>query len=323
TCFFSLYSHKNSQKMANLTLVTGFLLLGFAKSWELQVLHAILFLLIYLMSLMGNLVIFTLISLDEHLHSPMYFFLKNLSFLDLCLISTTLPKSITNSLSNSRSISFMGCVLQFFLVILFSGSELFLLSVMSYDRYVAICQPLHYEVIMTRGLCVKMAAVSWFFGIVFGTLYSATTFTLPFCHSKEIHQFFCDVPSLLRLSCSDVHIGVDVTMAIAAAIGILCFISITISYGPIFSTVLKIPTTEGRSKAFSTCIPHLTVLMVFITTAVIVYLKPPQQSDSILDLLLSMFYAVVPPTLNPVIYSLRNKDMKTSLRKLIAGKHIS
>uniref|UniRef100_F7CAK2 Olfactory receptor n=1 Tax=Monodelphis domestica TaxID=13616 RepID=F7CAK2_MONDO len=321
TCFFSLYSHKNSQKMANLTLVTEFLLMGFSKSWELQVLHAILFLLIYLMSLMGNLVIFTLISLDEHLHSPMYFFLKNLSFLDLCFISTTLPKSITNSLSNSRSISFMGCVLQFFLVILFAASELFLLTVMSYDRYVAICQPLHYEVIMTRRLCVKMAAVSWFFGIVFGTLYSATTFTLPFCHSK-IHQFFCDVPSLLRLSCSDVHIGVDVTLAMGVAYGILCFISITISYGPIFSTVLKIPTTEGRSKAFSTCIPHLIVLMVFITTSVIVYLKPSQQSDSILDVLLSMFYAVVPPTLNPVIYSLRNKDMKTSLRKLIARKHI-
>ncbi|XP_036624185.1 olfactory receptor 14A2-like [Trichosurus vulpecula] len=307
--------------MANLTMVTGFLLMGFSNTWELQVLHAMLFLLIYLVALMVNLLILTLISLEEHLHSPMYFFLKNLSFLDLCFISTTLPKSITNSLCGSRSISFIGCVLQLFLVIFFAASELFLLTVMSYDRYVAICQPLHYEVIMTRRTCVKMATVSWLSGGLLGALYSGSTFTLPFCGSKEISQFFCDVPSLLRLSCSDIHIGVDVTLAIGVALGILCFISIAVSYGPIFSTVLKIPTTEGRSKAFSTCLPHLIVLIVFITTVVSAYLKPHQESYSVLDLLLSIFYTVVPPTLNPVIYSLRNKDIKTSLKKLIARKH--
>ncbi|XP_043855484.1 olfactory receptor 14A2-like [Dromiciops gliroides] len=310
--------------MANFTMVTGFLLMTFSNTWQLQVLHAMLFLLIYLVAVIGNLLIFTTISLDEHLHSPMYFFLKNLSFLDLCFISTTLPKSITNSLSCSRSISFMGCVLQFFLVIFFAASELFLLTVMSYDRYVAICQPLHYEVIMTRRACVKMATVSWLSGGLFGTLYSTNTFTLPFCNSKEIHQFFCDFPSLLRLSCSSIHIGLDVTLALGVVSGIFCFISIAISYGPIFSTVLKIPTTEGQSKAFSTCLPHLIVLMIFITTSVIVYLKPPQkQPDSILDLLLSIFYTVVPPTMNPIIYSLRNKDIKISLRKLLAWKHFS
>ncbi|KAM9002927.1 olfactory receptor 14A2-like [Sarcophilus harrisii] len=309
--------------MTNFSMVTGFLLMEFSNIWELQVLYGILLLLIYLVALMGNLLIFTLISLDEHLHSPMYFFLKNLSFLDLCFLSTTLPKSITNSLSHSRSISFTGCVLQFFLVIFFAASELFLLTMMSYDRYVAICQPLHYEVIMIRETCVKMATVSWLGGGLFGTLYSATIFMLPFCRSNEIHQFFCDFPSLLRLSCSDIHIGVDVSLAIGVALGILCFISIAVSYGPIFSTVRKIPTKESRSKAFSTCLPHLIVLIVFFTTVVIVYLKPPQESDSVLDPLLSIFYTVVTPTLNPIIYSLRNKDIKISLRKLIAWKHLS
>ncbi|XP_068923148.1 olfactory receptor 14A2-like [Petaurus breviceps papuanus] len=306
--------------MANNTM-TGFLLMGFSNTWELWVLHAMLFLLIYLVALMGNLIIFTLITLDEHLHSPMYFFLKHLSLLDICFISTTLPKSITNSLCSSRSISFTGCALQLFLVIFFAASELLLLTMMSYDRYVAICQPLHYEVIMTRRTCMKMATVSWISGGLLGALYSVSTFTLPFC-SSVIHQFFCDVPALLRISCSETYIAVDFTMAFGFALEIFCLIYITISYSHIFSTVLKIPTTEGRSKAFSTCLPHLIVLMVFITAGSIVYLNSQQGSDSILDLLLSIIYTVVPPTLNPVIYSLRNKDIKTSLRKLIDWKHL-
>ncbi|XP_036624182.1 olfactory receptor 14A16-like [Trichosurus vulpecula] len=309
--------------MANLTVVTGFFLMGFSNIWELQVLHAILFLLIYLVALMGNLLIFTLISLEGTLHTPMYFFLKNLSFLDLCLVSITVPKSIANSLSHNYSISFWGCVSQLFLMMLFAASELFLLTVMSYDRYVAICQPLHYEVIMNSETCVKMAAASWLTGGLFGVLYTVSTFTLHFCGSKEIHQFFCDVPSLLRISCSETHLAANVTMVLAFSLGIFCSIYITISYSHIISTVLKIPTKESRSKTFSTCLPHLIVFMFFMTTICIAYLMPPQESDPVLDLLLSMFYTVVPPTLNPVIYSLRNKDMKTALRKFIAWKYFS
>ncbi|XP_072494180.1 olfactory receptor 14A2-like [Notamacropus eugenii] len=308
--------------MANLT-ITGFFLMGFSNTWELQVLHAILFLLIYLVALMGNLLIFTLISLDGKLHTPMYFFLKNLSFLDLCLVSITVPKSIANSLSNSYNISFWGCVSQLFLMMLFAASELYFLTAMSYDRYVAICQPLHYEVIMNSETCVKMAAASWLIGGLYGVMYTASTFTLPFCGSREIHQFFCDVPALLRISCSDSHLTVDVIMVLAFSLGIFCSIYITISYSHIISTVLKIPTKESRSKAFSTYLPHLIVFMFFITTCVIAYLMPPQESYPVLDLLLSMFYTVVPPTLNPVIYSLRNEDMKTALRKLIAWKCFS
>ncbi|XP_068923151.1 olfactory receptor 14A16-like [Petaurus breviceps papuanus] len=306
--------------MDNLTTVTEFFLMDFSNNWELQVLHAILFLLIYLVALMGNLLIFTLISLDGHLHTPMYFFLKNLSFLDLCLISVTVPKSIVNSLTHNCSISYVGCLLQLFLVILFAGSEISLLTVMSYDRYIAICQPLYYETIMIKESCVRMAVASWFGGGVIGAMYSASTFSLPFCGPKEIHQFFCDIPSLLRISCSEKHIAVYVSVAIGLGLGIFCCISIITSYSYIISTVLKIPATEGRSKAFSISLPHLIVFIIFIITGAMAYLKPPLDSDSVLDLLLSMFYTVVPPTLNPVVYSLRNKDMKTALRKLITWK---
>ncbi|XP_072483767.1 olfactory receptor 14A2-like [Notamacropus eugenii] len=309
--------------MANFTVVTGFFLMGFSNTWDLEVLHAILFLLIYLVALMGNLLIFTLISLDGKLHTPMYFFLKNLSFLDLCLVSVTVPKSISNSLSHTYPISFWGCVSQLFFMMLFAVSEHFLLTVMSYDRYVAICLPLQYEVIMSSKTCMKMAAASWITGSLFGVIYTISTLTLPFCGSKEIHQFFCDVPALLRTSCSDSHLAVDVTLVLAFTLGMFCSIYITISYGHIISTVLKIPTEESRSKAFSTCLPHLIVFMFFITTGDIAYIRPSQKYDPVVDFLLSMFYTVVPPTLNPVIYSLRNKDMKTALRKLIAWTYFS
>ncbi|XP_027703379.1 olfactory receptor 14A2-like [Vombatus ursinus] len=309
--------------MGNFTIVIEFLLMGFYKNWELQVLHAMLFLFIYLMALMENLFIFTLISLNRDLHTPMYFFLKNLSVLDICLISVTVPKSIANSLSHSCSISYYGWVLQLFLVVLFARSEVSLLTVMSYDCSIAICQPLQYETIMTKGSCLRMAVASWFSGGVVGAIYSANTFSLPFCGPKEIHQFFCDVPSLLRISCSKEHTEVYASVATALVLGIFCFISSIISYGHIFSTVLKIPATKGGSKAFSTSLPHLIVFMVFIITGAMAYLKPPLDFDSVLDLLLSMFYTVVPPTVNPIIYSLRNKDMKTALRKLICWKYSS
>ncbi|XP_036624192.1 olfactory receptor 14A2-like [Trichosurus vulpecula] len=311
----------HSQNTDNLTVVTGFYLMGFSNTWELQVLHAMSFLLIYLVALIGNLLIFTLITLDGHLHIPMYFFLKNLSFLDLCFISVTVPKSIENSLSRSCSISFFGCVLQVFLVILFAGSEILLLMVMSYDHYIAICQPLHYESKMNKGFCMKMATSSWLIGGLFGAMYSGSTFSLPFCGPNEVHQCFCDVPSLLRISCAETHTAVDVSVAFGITLGIFCCIATCISYGHIFSTVLKIPTTEGRSKAFSTCLPHLIVLVIFITTGMLSYIKPPLDSDSVLDLLLSVLYSVAPPTLNAVIYSLRNRDMKMSLRKLLTQKH--
>ncbi|XP_044531307.1 olfactory receptor 14A2-like [Gracilinanus agilis] len=293
--------------MGNLTMVTGFLLMDFSNTWELQVLHAMLFLLIYLVALMGNLFIFTLISLNSHLHTPIYFFLKKLSFLNLCFFTVIVLKSASHV----------------FLEVLFIASDIFLLTAMSFDHYVAICQPLHYATIMKREVCVWLVTLSWLSGALFGTLYSVSIFSLPFCGSKEVHQFFCDVPSLLRISFSDTHTTVYLSIGIGFSLRIFCCISIIILYSHIFPTVLKIPTTEGRSKAFSTCLHHLIVFIVFVITSAMAYLKPLLDSDLVLDLLLSIFYTVVPPTLNPLIYTLRNKDIKISLKKLMTLQHSS
>ncbi|XP_038598931.1 olfactory receptor 14A16-like [Tachyglossus aculeatus] len=305
--------------MANISTVTEFLLLGFFDARELQLVHAVLFLLVYVAALLGNLLIITITTLDHHLHTPMYFFLKNLSFNDLCLISITIPKSIAVSLTNNNSISFLGCASQVLLVTWFAGSEFFVLTVMSYDRYAAICLPLRYELVMDRWACVQMVTASWLSGSLFGVLFSVSTFSLPFCGSNTVQQFFCDVSSLLKISCSEDHVAIDVIVAVAVGLVVVGFTSIIISYVRIFSAALRTPSSEGRNKAFSTCLPHLTVVTVFHFTGVFAYIKPPSDSSSALDLLVSVFYAVVPPTLNPLIYSLRNRDMKAALGRTRKG----
>uniref|UniRef100_A0A8D0XB72 Olfactory receptor n=1 Tax=Sus scrofa TaxID=9823 RepID=A0A8D0XB72_PIG len=303
--------------MDNYTVVMEFFLMEFSDTRELRVLHGFLFMLIYLATLIGNFLIIVLVTLDQCLHTPMYFFLKNLSFFDFCLISTIVPKSILNSFSNKSTISFLGCVLQVLLVIHFAGSEVFILTAMSYDRYVAICHPLHYDIIMNKAVCVQMAAVSWFFGGFFGGLYSGGTFSLSFCGSKSVPQFFCDVPSLLKISCSKDHLTINISVTIGIFYGFFCLLAIAFSYVCIFSAVLSIPSVQGRSKGFSTCLPHLIVVATFLLTGAIAYLKPVPESPSLLDLLLSVLYSVLPPTLNPIIYSLRNKEIKAALRKLL------
>ncbi|XP_057345193.1 olfactory receptor 14A2-like [Manis pentadactyla] len=298
--------------MTNFTALTGFFLLEFSGTRELQVSLAFLFLLIYMASLLGNLLIIILVTLDHCLHTPMYFFLRNLSSIDACLISVTVPKFILNCLSHRNLISYSECVSQVLLVIHFAGSELFLLTAMSYDRYVAICLPLHYAVLMSRGVCVKMAAASWVLGSIFGVLYSAGTFSLSFCGSRKLPQFFCDVPSLLKISCSETHFTIDVSVAVGVMYALFCLVSIGLSYVYIFKTVLRMPSLQGRSKAFSTCIPHFIVVTTFIVTGTTAYLKPVPDSPNFVDFLVSAFYTVFPPSLNPVIYSLRNKEIKAA-----------
>ncbi|XP_038598647.1 olfactory receptor 14A16-like [Tachyglossus aculeatus] len=309
--------------MSNITAVTEFLLQGFSDIRELQLIHAALFLLVYLAALMGNLLIIAVTTVDWNLHTPMYFFLKNLSVVDLGYISVTVPKSILNSLTNVNSISLLGCAAQVFLVFLFGGSEVALLTVMSHDRYVAICRPLHYEIIMPHGTCVRMLAASWFSSCLNAMMYIASTFSLSFCGPNTVHQFFCDGPQLLRLACSTDHVTEDVSLAIGMCLAVFCFMLIVGSYARIFSAVLRMPSAEGRSKAFSTCLPHLVVVTLFLTSGFFSYLKPISDSPSALDLLVSVFYAVVPPTLNPLIYSLRNRDMKAAMGRLLWPKHFS
>lgn len=304
--------------MANFTmLLTDFTLMGFSDIWEQQILHAVLFLLIYLTALFGNLLIIFLITWDHHLHSPMNYFLRTLSLLDVCFISVTVPKAIIQSLTQNSSISFFGCIMQVFLVVLFACAELSLLTVMSFDRYVAICRPLHYQDIMKKGACEQMVAASWLSGVLSGFLNTSVTFSLPFCRSNFVHQFFCEIPSLLKLSCSDKYFAEIGAIIVTTSLGILCFIFILVSYIQIFSTVQSIPSMKGRSKAFSTCIPHVLVVTLFLTTGSIAYLKPVSESCSFCDLMVSVFYTVVPPTLNPIIYSLKNKDMKVAFWKIL------
>ncbi|XP_067391416.1 olfactory receptor 14A16-like [Emydura macquarii macquarii] len=306
--------------MSNQTSVTEFLLRGFSEVQELQILHFVVFLVLYLAALMGNLLIITVIALDRHLHTPMYFFLLNLSFIDLCYISVPVPKSMVNSVTNTRSISYSGCIIQVFLFLLFAVAELSFLTVMAYDRFVAICQPLHYETVMNRRACVQMAASSWFSSIVYSALHTGNTFALTFCGGNTVDQFFCEIPQLLKLACSDVYRREVGAVVLSAFLGFCCFVFIIVSYVQIFTTVLRIPSEQGRHKAFSTCLPHLIVVTLFLCTFMFAYLKPTSSSLSGLDLMVAVLYSVVPPMMNPIIYSMRNKEIKTALRKLIGWR---
>nr|XP_005309321.1 olfactory receptor 14A16-like [Chrysemys picta bellii] len=306
--------------MSNQTMVTEFLLLGFSDIQELHILHFVVFLVIYLAGLMGNLLIITVVALDDHLHTPMYFFLMNLSIIDLGSISVTIPKSMVNSIMNTRSISYPGCVAQVFLFVVFIAADLALLTIMAYDRYVAICQPLHYDRVMNRRSCVQMAVSAWITGIVYSALHTGNTFKLPFCQSNVINQFFCEIPQLLKLVCSDSYLREVGLLAFSVFLSLNCFVFIIMSYVQIFKAVMRIPSEQGRRKAFSTCLPHLTVVSLFLCTGFFEYLKPTSSSSSNMDLMMGVLYTLVPPIMNPVIYSMRNKEIKAALKKLIVWR---
>ncbi|XP_067411440.1 olfactory receptor 14A16-like [Emydura macquarii macquarii] len=302
--------------MSNRTTVTEFLLLGFSDVQELRILHFVVFLVLYLAALMGNLLITTVIALDRHLHTPMYFFLINLSIIDIGFISVTVPKSMANSLMNTRSIFYAGCIAQVFFSLFLIGAEFFLLTIMAYDRYVAICQPLHYERVMNRGACVQMAAGAWASGVLYAALHTGNTFAVSFCRGNKVDQFFCEIPQLLKLTCSDSYLTEMGVILFSVGLALCCFVFIIVSYVQIISTVLRIPSEQGRHKAFSTCLPHLTVLSLIVCTGCFDYLKPLSSTTSRLDLVVAVFYSVLPPVMNPIIYSMRNKEIKAALRKL-------
>ncbi|NXV60352.1 O14J1 protein, partial [Molothrus ater] len=308
-----------TQQMSNSSSIRHFLLLALADTRQLQLLHFCLLLGISLAALLGNGLIISAVACGHHLHTPMFFFLLNLALSDLGSICTTVPKAMHNSLWHTSTISYSGCAAQLFLFVFFFSTEIFLLTVMCYDRYVSICKPLHYGTLLGSRACAHMAAAAWASGFLNALLNTANTFSLPLCHGNALGQFFCEIPQILKLSCSKSYLRELGLLVFSISLGFCCFVFIIISYVHIFWVVLRIPSEQGRHKAFSTCLPHLAVVSLFISTAAFAYLKPPSISSPSLDLALSVLYSVVPPALNPLIYSLRNQELQAAVWRLTTG----
>ncbi|NXJ71890.1 O14J1 protein, partial [Rostratula benghalensis] len=299
--------------------ISEFLLLPFTDSRELQLLHFWLFLGIYLAALLGHALIITTIVCDQRLHTPMYFFLLNFSLLDLGSISTTVPKAmVANSLWNTRAISYWGCAAQLFFFLFFIVSEFYLLTIMAYDHYVAICKPLHYGTILGSRACVHMAAAAWGTGLLYVLLHTASIFSTPLCLGSAVDQFFCEIPEIFKFSCSDSYLREVWLLIFGSFLSFSCFVFIVLSYVQIFRAVLSIPSEQSQHKAFSTCLPHLAVVSLFVSTSMFAYLKPPSISSPSLNLVVTILYSLVPAALNPLIYSVRNQELKDALWKLIS-----
>ncbi|XP_068521827.1 olfactory receptor 14A16-like [Anas acuta] len=305
--------------MPNSSSVSEFLLLAFADTRELQLLHFALFLGIYLAALLGNGLILSAVACDHRLHTPMYFFLLNLALLDMGCISTTLPKAMANSLWDTRAISYQGCAAQVLFFVFFFGSEYSILTIMSYDRYIAICKPLYYGSLLGSRACAQMAAAAWGTGFLNAVLHTANTFSLTLCQGNSVDQFFCQIPQIIKLSCSDAYLQEVELLVFSLSFVFGCFIFIVLSYVQIFRAVLRMPSEQGRHKAFSMCLPHLAVVSLFVSTGMLAYLKPASISSPSLDLVVAVLYSVVPPALNPLIYSMRNQELKDALKRLMTG----
>ncbi|XP_036772327.2 olfactory receptor 14I1-like [Manis pentadactyla] len=297
----------------NLTIFTEFLLMDVSRSKELQILQGLIFLVVYLGALAGNIVTFTVIVIDPHLHFPMYFFMGNLSLIDFGYISVTVPKFITNSLMGHKVISLTACAAQTFLYIFFGSAEFFFLVVKSYDRYVAICHPLHYASTVNIRFCTQASCGSWASGLVCSAVQTGTLFSHPFTESNVIHQFFCDIPQIMSISSQAVQFSEFVALALSACIVLLGFVILFASYVHIFSTVLHMHSVDAQNKALSTCSPQIATLTLFMITGLFASLGPVSNSSSIQTLLVGMFYSMVSPLVNPIIFSLRNREIKSAV----------
>ncbi|XP_044870498.1 olfactory receptor 1020-like [Mauremys mutica] len=303
--------------LRNHTGVTEIILLGFTGSPQLQTILFVVFLVIYIVTLVGNLGMIALITAESRLHTPMYFFLHNLSLIDTVYSSVIAPRALVNFLAECKAVSFAGCAIQFFFLSVCANAEAVLLAVMAYDRFIAICKPLLYTIIMSRKVCIQLVAASYFYAFVNAVVHAGSLFSLSFCGPNIIDHFFCDLAPLQKLSCSSTHMDSRVHFVFAAVTGLSTVLIILVSYIYIILNILRIRSTEGRRKAFSTCASHLTSVSVLFGTLFFMYLQPTSGNSSDQDKLVSVFYTLVIPMLNPLIYSLRNKDVKHALRKVI------
>ncbi|XP_053449136.1 olfactory receptor 4K3-like [Nycticebus coucang] len=298
----------------NQSVVSEFIILGLCDSWGLQALLLVIFSSLYLITILGNIFTVVIIIGDLHLHSPMYFLLANLSFIDFCLSSVTTPKMITDFLKENKTISFGGCMCQIFFGHFFGGGEMVLLVSMAYDRYVAICKPLHYSSIMNRHMCIGLVTTSWIIGFLHSISQLVMIVKLPFCGPRELDSFFCDIPLVIKLACTDTYILEMLINADSGVLAAICFSLLLLSYSHILFTVC-LHSKDGASKALSTCTAHITVVVLFFGPCIFIYLWPV--SITWVDKFLAVFYAVVTPLLNPAIYTLRNKEIKNAMKRLL------
>ncbi|XP_039186284.1 olfactory receptor 10A4-like [Crotalus tigris] len=309
-------------KKENWTCLTEIVLLGFSDFQSMRELLFCLVLIFYLMALMGNSMILILTIFNRSLHTPMYFFLWNLSFVEIGYTSSISPKTLVNLLSDNQNISFWGCECQMCFFILFGITECCLLCFMAYDRYIAICKPLQYPFIMNLRECAKLAAASWAIGVSVGLGQSISIFTLPFCGSNRISHFFCDLMPVLRLASTNTYKNEVAIVTITVLIILVPLLLILLSYILIISTILTMPLAKNRRKAFSTCSSHLTVVCIFYGTCIVTYIHPNSEYSMDSSRFLALLYTVVTPSLNPIIYSLRNKEIKAAFMKSVARKEM-
>ncbi|XP_061448034.1 olfactory receptor 9S13-like [Rhineura floridana] len=301
--------------MENHTEITEFILVGFKGQPQMQIVLLLLFLLMYIITLVGNIGMIIITSSDSQLHTPMYYFLKNLSFLDICYSSVITPKAMVSFATGNKAISYNGCASQMFFFSLFGTTEAFFLAVMAYDRFIAICSPLLYHTIMSKKRCVGLMCISYVFGCVNCCTQTGFTFSLSFCGPTEVNHFFCDVPAVMKASCSDTFVNEIVLLVVCGLIIVTTAIIVLVSYGYIVTTILRIPSVKGRHKAFSTCTSHLMAVSLFFGTVFFMYAQPGAMSSPNRGKVVSVFYTVVIPMLNPIIYSLRNKEVKEALNR--------
>ncbi|XP_007956173.1 olfactory receptor 5L1-like [Orycteropus afer afer] len=301
----------------NCTIVAEFILLGLSEGPELRIFLFLLFLLIYGVTVLGNLGMITVIQVSSKLHTPMYFFLSHLSFVDFCYSTIIVPKMLDNMINKDKAISFLGCMVQFYLFCTYAVTEVILLAVMAYDRFVAICKPLLYMVIMSQKLCVELVSGCYLCGTVCSLIHLCLALEIPSYRSNVINHFFCDLPPIFTLACSDVSMNELVVYIVATVNEIITMVVILTSYLFILITILRMRSAEGRRKAFSTCASHLTAIVIFHGTILFIYCRPSSGNSLEIDKIATVFYTIVIPMLNPLIYSLRNKDVKEALRKMV------